>query len=101
MHVCMGEVAVKLKELQEIYCRWSSNTSGDVLKKPKVLRGRNPVNFQWCFMFLNPFGALGAHLHQSLVFSRSYNTFLKDPVISSFILILQWPFLLFLAQGLQ
>lgn len=52
-------------------------------------------------MLPNPFGALGALLPKSLVLSRSYNMFLKDPVNGSFILVLQWPFPLFLAQGLQ
>lgn len=95
------EVVVKLKKLQKNILQMESKHIRGCFQKPKVLGDRNPINFQWCFMFLNPFGTLGALLHQSLVLSRSYSTFLKDPVNGSFILILQWPFPLFFAQGLQ
>lgn len=51
-------------------------------------------------MFLNPFGTLPAFLHLSLVLCRSWDTFLKDPVNNSFILIIQWPFSLGAAVNL-
>lgn len=95
------EVVVKLKKLQNTYGKWSRNTSGDVFTNSRCWEAETLVNFQWCFVFLNPFGALGALLLLSVVLCRSYNTFLKDPVNNSVILIIQWPFSLFLVQGLQ
>lgn len=50
---------------------------------------------------VKPFGALRALLLKSLGLSWSYNAFLKDLVNDSFMLVLQWPLPLFLAQGLQ